>query len=194
MLKMTEIKLELISDIGKYYFVKKELREGISYISKRYSETNNKYMKNHDSTKESKYIIDLDTSNLCGWSLSRYLPDGEFKWVKTVDNFDGNSISKNSLFGYILEVDLEYPDELHNLHHDYPLAPEKHEITHDMLSDYCKNIAYKYNIKVGGVKKLVPNLDKKTNYTVHYNNLQLYILLGIKLIKIYKILKFKQSD
>ena len=67
MLKMTEIKLELISDIGKYYFVEEELRGGISVISKRYSEANNKYMKNHDPTKESKYITDLDTSNLCGW-------------------------------------------------------------------------------------------------------------------------------
>ena len=73
MLEMTEIKLELISDIDKYYFVEKGLRGGISYISKRFSEANNKYMKNYDPTKESKYIIDFDANNLYGWGISRYL-------------------------------------------------------------------------------------------------------------------------
>ena len=69
--------------------------------------------------------------------MSQYLPYGEFKWVKNVENFDVNLISKNSSYGYILEVDIEYPDELHNLHKNYLLAPEKLEITYDM-SDYCK--------------------------------------------------------
>ena len=137
MLKMTEMKLELISDIDKYYFVEKGLRGGISYISKRYSEVNNKCMESYDPTKESKYIIDLDANNLYGWGISRYLPYGEFKWVKIVHNFDVNSIS---LCGYILEVDLEYPDKLHNLHNDYPLSPEKLDITYDMLSNYCKKL------------------------------------------------------
>ena len=67
------------------------------------------------------------------------------------------------------------------MHNDDPLAPEKLEITYDMLSDYCKKIADKYGIKVGGVKKLVPTLDNKTKYVVHYRNLQLYLSLGIKL-------------
>ena len=84
MLKMTEIKLELISNIDKYYFVEKGLRGGISYISKRFIEANNKYMKNYDPTKESKYIIDRDANNLYGWGMSRYLPYCEFKWVKKV--------------------------------------------------------------------------------------------------------------
>ena len=63
-----------------------------------------------------------------------------------------------------------------------------------MLSDYSKTIAGKYIIKVGGIKKLVPNLGKKTIYTIHYINLQFYLSLGIKLVKIQKILKFKQSN
>ena len=153
MLKTIEIKLELISDIGMYYFVEKGLKGGRFYISKRFSEANFKYMKNYDSTKKSKYIIDLDANNLYGWKMSRYLPYGELKRIKNVDNVDVSSISKNSFYGYILEVDLKYPDELNNLHNDYPLAPGKLEITYDMLSNYCKKIAYKYSIKVGGVKK-----------------------------------------
>ena len=71
--------------------------------------------------------------------MSGYLPYGEFKWLKNVENFDANSISEKGPVGYILEVDLQYPDKLHALHNDYSLAPEKLAIPCDMLSDYCKN-------------------------------------------------------
>ena len=104
------------------------------------------------------------------------------------------SINEKSDVGYILEVDLEYPKELHELRNDYPLAPEKLTVTNDILSNYCKSIADKYEIKVGDVKKLIPNLGNKTRYVVHYRNLQLYLSLGIKLTKIYRALQFKQSD
>ena len=70
------------------------------------------------------------------------------------------------------------------LHNDYPLAPEKLAIPYDMLSDYCKKITDEYEIKVGNVKKFIPNLDKKTNYVIHYRNLQLYLSLGMKLTKV----------
>ena len=113
--------------------------------------------------------------------------------VKKGDNSDANLISKQSPIGYILKVDLEYPDELHKLHNYYPLSPEKLAIPYD-LSDYCKKIADKHGIKVGDVKKLISNLGDKTNYVVHYRNLQLYVSLGIKLTKSNKVLKFKQSD
>ena len=94
--------------------------------------------------------------------------------------FDLNSVSEKSPTGYILQVDLEYPDELHVLHNDYPLAPEKR--------------ADEYEIKFGDVKTLIPNLGNKTNYVLHYRTLQLYLSLGLKLTKIHRVLKFKQSD
>ena len=123
--------------------------------------------------------------------MSSYLLYGGFKWLKNVDGFDVNSISEKSLIGYILEVDLEYPDELHALHNDYPLAPEKVAIPYDMLSYYCKEIADEYRIKVGDVKQSIPD---KTNYVLHYRNLQMYLSLRKKLTKIHKLLKSKQSD
>ena len=95
---------------------------------------------------------------------------------------------------YLLELDLKYPDDLHELHNDYPLAPEKLTISSDTLLKYCKKIANKYEIKVGDVKKLIPNLDNKTNYVAHYRNLQLYLSSGMKLTKIHRVLKYKQSD
>ena len=89
---------------------------------------------------------------------------------------------------------LEYPDELNELHNDFPLAPEKFPVSSNMLSNYCQEIAGEYEIKVADVKKLIPNLVNKTNYVVHYRNLQLYLSLRMKLTKIQRILKFKQSD
>ena len=110
---MTGVKLEKITDINMYLFIEKGLSVGISYIAKRYSEANNKCMKNYDPTKPSKYISYLDINNLYGWELSGYLPYSEFKWLKNVDNFDVNSIDEKSPIGYILAFDLKYPDKLH---------------------------------------------------------------------------------
>ena len=89
-------------------------------------------------------------------------------------------------------MDLNYPDNLHELHSDYRLAPERLEIS--MLSNYCSNIVNEYGIKTGGVNKLVPNLGNKSKYVVHYGNVQLYLSLGMKLTKVHRILKFKESD
>ena len=88
----------------------------------------------------------------------------------------------------------EYPDELHELHNDYTLTPEKLEISHNMLSNYCSSIADKYGIKTGGVNKLDPNLGNKSKYVLHYRSLQLYISLGMKLISFHRLLNLKQSN
>ena len=85
-------------------------------------------------------------NHLYGWGLSGYLPYGGFKWLKNADEFDVNLISEKSPIGYFLEIDLEYPNDLHELHNDYPLVPEKLAISSDILSQYCKEIADKYEI------------------------------------------------
>ena len=106
-------------------------------------------MCDYDSNKQSTFITYLDKNNLYGWAMSKYLPYGEFRWVKNVDGFDVMSVSEKSDTGYLLKINLEYPDELHELHNDYLLAPEKRAISNDMLSTYCKKIADRYDIKVG---------------------------------------------
>ena len=138
MLKMTEIKLEKISDIDKYLLIDKKLRGGISYIVKRYAKANNKYMNDYDPEKLSIFITYLGKNNLYGWAMSEYLPYGEFEWLENIDEFDINSINEKSDTGYFLEVDLEFPNNLHKLHNDYTLAPEKFAISSDMLLKYCK--------------------------------------------------------
>ena len=151
-------------------------------------------MNDYDPEKPATFIVHLDKNNLYGWSMSEYLPYEKFEWLENINKFDVMSVNEKSDTGYILEVDLKYPKELHELHNDYPLAPEKLAVTNDMLSKYCKKIVDKYDIKVGDVKKLIPNLRNKSKYVLHYRNLQLYLFLGMKLIKIHRILKFKQSN
>ena len=107
----------------------------------------------------------LETNSFYGWAMSQYLPYGNFKWMSEIEinKSDLASIKENSLDGYILEVDLEYPSELHNLHNDYPLDPEKRKINQNVLSKYCFDIANKYGIKIGEV----PNLGNKEKYVIH---------------------------
>ena len=151
-------------------------------------------MKNYDPAKPSKYIQYPDKNNFYGWGISGFFPYGGFKWLKNVYNFDVNSVNEDSSICYILKVDLKYPDESHKLHNDYPLAPERIAIPYDTLSDFCKKIADGYGIKLGAVKKLIPNLGGKTNHIVHYRSLQFYLSLGMKMTKIHRVLKFKQPD
>ena len=102
----------------------------MSMISCRHSKANNKYMKDYDSSKDSKYMLYLDATNLHGWSMIQYLPTPNYKWenpdkfnriaIMTLDDCDNK--------GYIFEVDVEYPEELHDLHNDYPSAPEPFRI------------------------------------------------------------------
>ncbi|XP_067126115.1 uncharacterized protein [Centruroides vittatus] len=122
MLKTTKVKLGLIFDYDMILMIEKGIRGGISQCCNRYRKANNKYMKDYDKNKESNYLMYLDANNLYGWAMSQYLPYGGFRWSDT--NIDVTQIQDDSKSGYILEVDLEYPKELHDYHSDLPLAPE----------------------------------------------------------------------
>ena len=137
----------------------------------------------------------LDANNLYGWAMSQYLPTGGFRWMteKQINNIDLAKYHENSREGLILEVDLEYPQKLHDLFNDYPIGPEKIKVTDDMLSGYSKKIAQKYKISTGLVHKLIPTLNDKKKYVLHYRNLQLYTDLGLKVTKVHRVLKFNQS-
>ena len=152
MLKMTKIRLELITDPDMYIFFEKGTRGGISYISNRYIKSNNKYLRSYDPKQESKHNIYLDPNNLYGYAMSKFLPTSGFKWIDPKE-FDLNKNTNNSSRRCVLEADLEYPKELHELHNDYPLAPDKIEIKREMLSEYRLKIADLYNILIGNVKK-----------------------------------------
>ncbi|XP_065668188.1 uncharacterized protein LOC136088409 [Hydra vulgaris] len=166
-LKKTKIKLELLSDYDMILMIKKGIRGGISMISNRLGASNNKYMGDgYDKSKESTFIQYLDANNLYGWAMSKPLPTHGFKWM------DEDELKKWKPIPCILEVDLDYPEHLHDDHNDYPLAPER--------------------LNIDKVEKLVPNLNNKKKYIVHYENLKLYERLGLKITKIYRGIKFEE--
>ena len=147
MLKMTKVELEKISNPDMHIFIERCMRGGISCISKRYSKVNNEYCPDYDKNKPKVYITYHDTNNLYGSAMSKYLPYGGSKWVK-VNNTVVNRIlnrRSNSLHSYLLEVDLDYPEHLHNHHNDYPMAQEEIKIEDDMLSSskIIKNMVLK---------------------------------------------------
>ena len=178
-LKITDIDLELLSDPNMLLMFEKGIRGGISIISNRYGEANNKYMrKGFNKNKPSKYLMYLDANNLYGCGMSEKLPTHGFKWLSCGEMeklFNNQVLQVWEKIPCILEVDLEYPENLHDLHNDYPFCPERVK---------CKN----------GVEKLIPNLNDKTKYIIHYKNLIQCLRAGIKLKKIHRGIKFVESE
>ena len=166
-LKESKVNLELLVNQDMLLMVEKGIRGGVSMISTRYGKANNKYMEEYDSNKPSKYIAYLDANNLYGWAMSRPLPTHGFKWMSQ------SKLENWQHYSCILEVDLEYPQHLHDLHNDYPLAKE--------------------HLEMGGVSKLIPNLYNKKKYVVHHEALKTYLKYGLKITKIHRGIEFHES-
>jgi hypothetical protein len=125
----------------------------------------------------------------------RALPVNGFRWLEKeeFEHLNISSVSDDSEDGYILEVDLDYPPELHDHHNEYTLAPEKMKVTENMLSPYAKQLLEELEMKGTSTEKLIPNLHPKEKYVVHYRNLKLYLSLGMKLTRIHRVMTFKQQ-
>ena len=191
LLKKTRVELELLTDYDQHLFIEKGMRGGISMVSKRHAKANNPQVDGHKPSEPNSYIMYLDANNLYGWAMSQSLPTGGFTWVKNCDQLAEKIVDHHAEHpnGYILEVDLEYPAELHEKHNSYPLAPERMVVPTEWMSEYQTGLR-----GVGTeVEKLVPNLRNKEHYVLHYRNLQLYISLGMRLKKVHRALKFNQS-
>ena len=152
--------------------IEKRIRGGICYSIHRHAKTNNKYMEKYNENKESSYIQYLDANNLYGWAMSQKLPVNHFKWVEDTSRINEEFIknyNENSNKGYILEVDVKYPQKIHDLHSDLPSLPKRMKI------DKCK--------------KLVRNLHNKKKYVVHIKSLH----HGLKLKRVQRIIEFNQK-
>ena len=182
-LKETGQELQLLHDYDMLMMFEKGIRGGISHISKRYAEANNKYMKDYDPDKPSTYIQYLDANNLYGWGMSQSLPTHGFKWMKNLtketimdilEKANHSMINQGNKKGYIFEVDLEYTPDLWKSHNDYPLAPKK--------------------MIVNGVEKLICHFKPRKNYVVHYRNLRQYLEMGMRLTAVHRGISFNQSS
>jgi len=185
---MTNLELQLITDPNVYLMFKNAIRGGVSTVSNRYSKANNKYLSDYDSTQPSSYIMSWDMVNLYGYCMSFKLPCGNFRFIDEPDKFNFRAVDLDGNKGFLLEVDLSYPPELHDAHSDLPLAPEHITVTPQMLSEY--NSA---DNTFRGQTCLVPNLWDKSRYVLHITNLKLYTYLGMKVDQIHKVMEFDQK-
>ena len=173
-LKKTRVKL----DYDIILMIEKGIRGGICQATYRYAKANNKYMKNYDKNIESSYLIYLDANNLYGWAMSHKLPVNGFKWLKKkkLSKFNEDFIKKydeDCNKGYFLEVDIDYPKELFNLHKDLPFLPESK--------------------KVNKVEKLICDIEDKKKYVIHIRALKQALNNGLRLKKVHRINQFKQK-
>ena len=172
-LKKTGVELELLTDYDMVLMIEEGIRDGLCHAVHRYEKANNKYMKNYDKIKESSYIQYLDANNFYGAAMSEKLPINEFKLVNDISGINETFVKsydqKNSGKGCILEVDVDYPSKLHNLHSDMPFLPERMKI------------------------ELVCNLHDKKKYVVHISILKQALIHGLKLKKVHRVIEFNQE-
>lgn len=189
MLKYTDIEIELFTDVEMLMFIESGIRGGISQCSKRYVKANNKYMdSDYKPEKETSYLMYLDANNLYGHAMSQPLPISDFSWVDNVNEIAPNDIlnlSDDSEIGYIFEVDLHYPQSLHNLHNDFPFCPEKRPLPNEVF-----NIL---GVRKNKMDKLLLTLYDKENYVIHYRMLKLALQHGLVLKKVHRVLQFRQT-
>ena len=178
-LKKTGVNLELLRDPDMLLMFERGIRGGITQSVQRWAIANNPYMGcEDDSSKPTEYLQYLDANNLYGWAMSQPLSTGEFKWIDVKEVEPKRMVERLTMnsswgYGYLLEVDVEYPRELHDYHNDLPFLCEK--------------------IKVNGVEKLIPNLYDKEKYVIHVKASKQALDHGLVLKNIHRVIQFKQS-
>ena len=170
-LKKTKVELELLTNIDMLLMAEKGTRGGICQAIHRYAKANNRYMKNCDKNNESSYIEYLDAINLYGLAMSQILPVNRFKWLEKLSRFNEIFIkdyNENSNIGYFVEVDIDYPKKLFNLHKDLPFLPERK--------------------KVNKVETLICNIEDEEKYVMHIKVLKQALNRGLVLKKVHRVI------
>ena len=204
-LRMTGVELDLLSDKEMFKFFEDAKRGGVSVISQRYAKANIPGREDYDSSQPSSFLLYVDMNNLYGGGMLGCLPVGEFEWIN-VPLEEILNTSDNAEYGYYVEVDIEYPEHLHDEHNDYPLAAEKIKV--QKLSSYQKEmLRVKYKTENSKLtkeqienmvdnfqssEKLIPNLMNKTKYIVHYQLLKYFVAMKLEITNIHRTIRFKQ--
>lgn len=195
--------LELLTDYDMFLMFQDGIRGGNSGIMHRHAVANNP-LANGDmgiadlleegSDQETSYIKYLDANNLYGGAMIKSLPYGNFEWLEpTPENIQAVlDAPQDGPIGYNLEVDLEYPKEIHEAHAEFPLAPEKMVMRKEQYSSWLLGKIRENNLKPGKVEKLMQTLTDKKKYKIHFSALQLYLELGMKLTHVHRIIRFSQ--
>ena len=175
-LKNSDVELELLTDIDMLLMVEKGIRGGMCQTIHTHAKADNKYMKNYDKDIQSTYLMFLDANNLYGWTMSQKFPVNGFEWVEDISQFNEDFIKnygENSERGYFLEVDVEYPKNLHNLHSNFPFLPERK--------------------KIKRCSKLACGIQDKEKYVVHIRALKQALNHGFILKTVHRVIQFNQE-
>ena len=192
MLKLTAVQIELITNIDQYMLIAENIRGGVSFVNER------KVVGEQNAENSGEHLLYLDVNNLYGKAQCYPMPVSDYRWLsgEEIEKIDWQMQNDEQDTGYILEVDLSYPDNLHLLHEGLPLAPESKAVRYDILSDYAKrahdwlNSSQKSNYKA---QKLIGHFLPRKKYGVHYMNLKTYLDLGMKLDAVHRVIAFTQT-
>lgn len=186
-LKLTRAKIQLFSDVDMFNFISKGVRGGLTNSVTKYAEANNRFMENFDPAKEISYIHYFDYVNLYGYCLMLPLPVGDFRWLTDEEIARVNEMLLEGISDYknffklpqdksiILEVDLDYPDTIHDLHSQFPFCAQH------VVPENCTQ------------RKLICNLENKERYVIHVKNLEQCLRHGLQLTKIHRVLEFTEQ-
>lgn len=201
-LRDSEAKIELLTDLEMHQMLESSIRGGLATIgSPRYAKANNPHLpdQQYEADTTTSQIHFFDFNGLYTSVMKNHrLPTFGFTWLSDgeIERFDLMSIAPDSDHGYIIECDLDYPEELHDAHDSFPLAPEHVRIKPEDLSDYTRKLAEQCGIGMDSLsefRKLCLTLKGKKHYVTHYLNLQFYVKLGMKLKTIHRVIRFTQS-
>ncbi|XP_065180179.1 uncharacterized protein LOC135810614 [Sycon ciliatum] len=197
LLKVSDVSLDLLSDVTMHTFIEHGIRGGISMSVQRYAEANNDLIPDgYDPSKPMTYLQYVDANNLYGWAMQQPLPIGDFKFVEDIsDDLVADIVMTHphdSPVGYIVECDLTIPDGVHDALNEYPPCPENMCVTDDMLSPHQQQLAQQLGLGKQKEKKLMLTLLPKTRYVCHYVNLQAYVALGVEVSEVHRVLQFTQ--
>src|SRR5271156_3772252 len=202
-LKLINKPIALCPTPEMYRLFEKSIRGGISFCNTHYIKASNTHTSTRQllPTNDDVSIMYIDANNLYGGALSQKLPVSEFIEYPNPETIDWLRIDTETDYGYMLEVDLEYPPEIHDKTQNFPLAAESRDITHDMLTDEMKILYRQLNIIRGRKEdaemptcnKLVGTCYNKTQYVVHFKILKFYLQQGLKITKHHQCIRFKQE-
>ena len=201
MMQMTNAKIELISDVEIYRAFEQAIRGGVAMAVHPHTVAHNKYTRLTEGDEslaerdDDSFIVSLDENNMYGGAMSRFLPSSGFRWLthEEVANFRLATLSEeDGPVGFLLDVDLQFPRELHDYFNDFPPAPESIMVEDKWLSELQRQA---FNTeKRARSQKLVPHLNDHRHYHVHGCTLKLYLTLGVVVSKVHRILTFQQTQ
>ena len=199
MLKMTGVKIELLTDINMVLIIENTIRGGLTQVVRKYAVANNKYLPEYDKNRLSSYLQYLDANNLYGYAMIRKLPLNNFKWSgpnkftsEFIKNFDENKSNK----GYLLEVDIEYPKKVHKEHEGLPFLLEQRKPLEKMyehkVTDQIKKFHYKvyrqFNITHEFENKLIATIQDKQRHALTMSTLKQALDHGLILKQVHRVI------